>query len=117
MILDFVKSAINIDLTIPDFDEELLLLINVAAQELALHGISEFEGVEIDQTTPWPDLTRVETVRQLIRAYFIVSVKTIFDPTASATISAIQKDFLAKMEAKILIETDDYEVVFPDEEV
>lgn len=85
-MLKDIKEALGIEENNLGFDEELLIFINAAASEQAQIGVSQFDSLEITEGTDWPTYDN-NLIRNMSKPLMILSVKLIFDPPPSQTIS------------------------------
>lgn len=92
-ILKTIKSMLNIDGDITDFDQELIVLINASLSTLYQLGIgsSQFKITGTDET--WSQLLGekdyyLESVKELI----YIDVRLIFDPPLSSMVTDAYKE-------------------------
>lgn len=85
-ILEDIKQTQGVTVGNLGFDGELLIHINASVSELAQLGVSEFDDLEIESTTPWPAFGNT-ILTGLIKQYMAIDTRAIFDPIASATIA------------------------------
>lgn len=109
MILEYVKKVLGIPLYVYDFDDELLMHLNVIAETLVSFGINEFSGVVITEDTVWPDLSGKAVIKTIMKAYFAIATRIVFDPTANQTINNTFVDHMRKLEQKILVAVEEIE--------
>lgn len=92
-ILKTIKSMLNVDSDITDFDQELIVLINASLSTLYQLGIgtSPFKITGIDET--WTQLLSekdyyLESVKELV----YLDVKLVFDPPTSSMVMDAYKE-------------------------
>lgn len=92
-ILETIKSMLNIDRDITDFDQELIVLINASLSTLYQLGIgtAQFKITGTDET--WSQLLGekdyyLESVKELI----YIDVRLIFDPPLSSMVTDAYKE-------------------------
>lgn len=105
LIIEDVKKGLAIEPDNLGYDGELYLNINAAKSALIQLGVDELD-ITIDETTEWP-VFNSDVVGELSKEYLVLKVKTVFDPTASDTISRAFKNFLIELEARIVHQIDE----------
>lgn len=92
-ILETIKSMLNIDKDITDFDQELIVLINASLSTLYQLGIgtAQFKITGTDET--WSQLLGekdyyLESVKELV----YIDVRLIFDPPLSSMVTDAYKE-------------------------
>lgn len=98
-MLDDVKYGIGILPSNDGFDDELLMHMNSVGATLVQHGVDEFD-LDIDNQTDWPTLGN-QQIKALVKQYFIVKVKLVFDPSASETINKSLEGIIPELEGRI----------------
>ena len=106
-ILKTIKSMLNIDSDITDFDQELIVLINASLSTLYQLGIgtSPFKITGTDET--WTQLLGekdyyLESVKELI----YLDVKLVFDPPTSSMVMDAYKERRRENQWRIAAQVD-----------
>lgn len=91
-ILDSVKVLLGIDVTITEFDTELILFINSSISTLYQLGFEGADGFSItDNTAVWADFIGTDTNVDSVKTYVFLNVKLAFDtPQNSFLVKAIE---------------------------
>ena len=99
-ILNDVKKKLGLE-GIDNFDTDVISSINTALNTLTQLGVGPDEGFIIsDDTAKWSDF--FDDVRlYMIVDYVFMSVKTSFDPSASATLTEAYNSKMAELEWRI----------------
>lgn len=105
LIIEDVKRALAIEPSNLAFDGELYVNINSAKSILIQLGVDELD-VDIDEEASWP-VFNSDVVGELAKHYMVLRVKSIFDPTASETISRIFSEGMIALESRIVHELDE----------
>lgn len=104
-ILQDIKLGVGVPVDSDAFDSELLMHANATAGFINQLGVTEFDGLVIREETEWPTITS-PLIDSLVKAYLMMTVKSVFDPTASATIRDHIADYMHEIEYRILVETE-----------
>lgn len=106
-ILVDVKLNIGINPEESHFDQDLVSLINGGFSSLAQLGVNY--NIVVDESTDWPDFPSA-TMSGLTKEFICRKVKSIFDPTASATIKESLHTYITELEGRIMLEVEHPEV-------
>lgn len=98
IILEVVKTYVGVPLEENGFDLELLSLINANFSNLVQIGL-EFGSI-VNGLTVFPDFQSPE-LQALVENYICMSTKSVFDPTASATIKSAYDNQIKQLEFRI----------------
>ena len=85
LIIEDIKKAVGIEPNNLAFDGELYVNINGAKSVLVQLGVTELD-INVDSSTTWP-VFNSDVVGELAKQLMVLIVKSLFDPTASETIS------------------------------
>ena len=99
-ILNDIKPAVGVGENNLGFDDELLLHINSIKSSLVQMGLSEYELIEIEAVTDWPTLSN-ETLNGLVKQYFSLKARELFDPIPSETIAKTMANAIMQLEGRI----------------
>lgn len=105
-MLSDIKEAVGVDANNLGFDQELLGVINAVASGLSQVGITEFDTLVIEAETDWPVFTSV-TVGGLVKPYFFMKVRSIFDPIPSETIAKTLHAAAVEFEGRMAYEVEE----------
>lgn len=92
-ILKTIKSMLNIDSDITDFDQELIVLINASLSRLYQLGIgtAPFKITGVDET--WSELLGgIDDHLQSVKELVYIDTKLIFDPPLSSMVTDAYKE-------------------------
>lgn len=103
-ILINVKGIVGVSIDNDAFDEELLSHINSAAVRLSTLGVTEFDDLEIDESTEYPEFTN-SLWERMSKTYVAQKVKSVFDPTSSATVREAYDTYTKELETLIVLTT------------
>lgn len=99
-ILGFIKKVLQIPMEDTQWDDEILMAINLVVAILMELGVELFEE-EVDATTVWPEHMTM-TQRAYVRSYMSTSVKQTWDPPKNDSVSKTIKTWLENLETRIV---------------
>lgn len=105
LIIEDLKRALAVEPNNLSFDGELYVNINLAKSILIQLGVEELD-IDINEATSWP-VFNSDVVGEFAKQYIVLTVKSIFDPTASETIRKTFADTIASLESRIVHELDE----------
>lgn len=76
------------------FDAELLLNINSISAILSSFGVEQFSGLEIDDSTEWPDFSSSIELGNQCKMYIVSRTRSMFDVSANSTVQQAQRETL-----------------------
>lgn len=106
-ILLTIKKMLGLDKEYTGFDQEVIVFINTAINELHQIGVSSCDGYMItgvDET--WDDIVEEGSNLELIKSYIYIYVRMIFDPPSTGIVSDAMKRSLDRLEWRINVEND-----------
>jgi hypothetical protein len=104
-ILDSIKNPLGIEISNVGFDEELLQHINAIAVNLVHMGVDELD-ILIDVDTEWPAFAN-QGLLSLVITYSALKVRSVFDPSASDSISRSFNKRLEELEGLICFQVEE----------
>lgn len=106
-ILKTIKSMLNVDSDITDFDQELIVLINASLSTLYQLGIgtSPFKITGTDET--WTQLLgEKDYYLELVKELIYLDVKLVFDPPTSSMVMDAYKERRRENQWRIAVQVD-----------
>ena len=104
-ILDTIKKLIGFEPEYTAFDIDIIIAINAAIGVLTQIGIGPDEGYSIqNNTNTWSELVTDVTKLDLVKQYIYLRVKTVFDPSASSSVSTAYQNLINELEWRLNIE-------------
>lgn len=104
-ILQDIKLGVGVSVESDEFDTEILLITNSVVSTLTQLGVTEATGLVVREDTEWPTFAS-SIIEAMTKTYIYLSVKKVFDPTASATIESSLGYYLRELEYRLLVETE-----------
>lgn len=107
-ILTTIKQMLGLEADYDVFDTEIVVHINRALMVLMQLGVGPADGFVIDSSGihTWNDFIGDATDLEAVKTQIYLSVKTIFDPPASATVMSAMKDALKEDEWRLNVQAD-----------
>lgn len=106
-ILTTIKSMLNIDSDITDFDSELIVLINSSLSTLFQLGIGEDEPFRISGSSEtWRQLLTKEYYLELVQETIYLDVRIVFDPPTSSVVLETLKEIRKENQWRISAQVD-----------
>jgi hypothetical protein len=101
-ILTSTKKILGITDDYTAFDHDIIVHINSTFSILTQLGIGPDVGFSIeDKTTEWGDYPVSEVVRNMVRTYVFLKVRTLFDPPDTGYLVTAAKDQLSEYEVRL----------------
>lgn len=91
-ILNTIKSMLNIDPEITEFDSDLIVLINTSLSTLYQLGVGDKQFSITGSTEKWSDLLTDESYLEMIKSFIFIDVKIVFDPPTSSIVMEAYKE-------------------------
>ncbi len=106
-ILNSVKSPMSLSLDDTVFDDELIIHINSVFYILKQLGVGPEEGYSIeDSTNTWDEFTNDQALVSILRVYFYLKVRLLFDPPSSSALMSAMQEQANEYEWRIHIKAD-----------
>lgn len=101
-ILDSVKKMLGIESEYTHFDSDIIMHINTTMSVLTQLGVGPKEGYSIaDNTTTWSDYVGTDKRLEMIKTYFGLKVRLLFDPPMSSAVMESMKQMLSEYEWRL----------------
>lgn len=106
-ILESVKHLCNVAVDDYDFDDELILHINMVLNVLYQLGVGPAEGFRITgYDEKWTSLLEDETKLNLVKDYVGYKVRMVFDPPTSGATATALENIVKELEWRILMQVE-----------
>lgn len=106
-ILTTIKSMLNIDSNITDFDSDLIVLINSSLSTLFQLGIGEDKPFRISGSSEtWSQLLTKEYYLELVKETIYLDVRIVFDPPSSSIVMETMKEIRKENQWRIAAQVD-----------
>ena len=106
-ILTTIKSMLNIDSNITDFDSDLIVLINSSLSTLFQLGIGEGKPFRISGSSEtWSQLLTKEYYLELVKETIYLDVRIVFDPPSSSIVMETMKEIRKENQWRIAAQVD-----------
>ena len=106
-ILTTIKSMLNIDSNITDFDSDLIVLINSSLSTLFQLGIGEGKPFRISGSSEkWEQLLDKEEYLELVKETIYLDVRIVFDPPSSSIVMETMKEIRKESQWRIAAQVD-----------
>lgn len=106
-ILTTIKSMLNIDSNITDFDSDLIVLINSSLSTLFQLGIGEGKPFRISSSSErWEQLLDKEEYLELVKETIYLDVRIVFDPPSSSIVMETMKEIRKENQWRIAAQVD-----------
>ena len=84
------------------FDDDIILYINTVFSKLAQLGVGPKTGFRInDKSTTWTDFVGDDPRLEMVKSFVILSVRMLFDPPTSGSVSSAMKEQIAEYEWRL----------------
>ena len=101
-ILTSIKKMLGITEEYKHFDPDIIMHINSVLMTLKQIGVGPSEGFMIeDELSLWRDFLPEGPKLQAVKTYMYLKVKLLFDPPASATVSASYERLITELEWRL----------------
>ena len=101
-ILTSVKSPLGLLESVEGFDDELVSFINGVFLSFNQIGFGPEQPYAIvDKTETWADFIADTTIHGALETLMFLKVKSIFDPTASATVAQAYSNQIEELEFRL----------------
>ena len=84
VILSDIKKMLGVEQMIAAFDEELVMHINAAVQELIQGGVGPQEGLNVGTDTTWDEFSTNVNIVSASREYIYCKTRLIWDPPSNS---------------------------------
>lgn len=109
-ILTDTKKALGFDSGYTAFDLDITMHINSTLFTLQQLGVGPVDGLLIEPTTPWSELTSDNHILGAVKTYVYLKVRSLFDPPATSfALDAIAKQ-IAELEWRINVQVENERV-------
>ena len=107
-ILNSVKKLLNIDSEYTQFDQDIIMYINMAFNTLYQLGVGPPEGFKItgDTETLQDFIGSDTTLYESIKIYLFLKTKILFDPPQSGFVMENYKDQIQELECRLNYQVD-----------
>lgn len=102
-VLPTIKKCLGIYEEDDSWDVDLIIAINSAMVHLNELGCS---FILIDSNTLWSALTDKEPLKALMKTYFWMKTKQIFDPSQSSNSNKAMESLITELEFRIMVLAD-----------
>lgn len=117
-ILTTIKSMLNIDSNITDFDSDLIVLINSSLSTLFQLGIGEDKPFRISGSSEtWSQLLTKEYYLELVKETIYLDVRIVFDPPSSSIVMETMKEIRKENQWRIAAQVDMATIPLDDDEL
>jgi len=99
--LEHIKTSLGISTIEESFGTELLMYMNAIAITLVSFGVTDLIDVTFHKETALPTFTLIPKLEPLCIAYFVLSLRLVFDPPASDTVLRAIKASKDEIEMRI----------------
>ena len=100
IILDEIKQLILVDKEYIAFDEQILIYINNAVEQLKQIGV--VKKIVIEKETVWKDLVKIaDLFNHMIKTYIYLKVKKMFDPPSTQVLLNAIDEQLKEIEVRL----------------
>ena len=89
------------------FDSDLILHINTVFSKLTQLGVGPNEGFSIsDKSSTWNDFIGSDARMNMVKSFVILSVRMLFDPPTSGSVSKAFEEQIAEYEERLRIQAE-----------
>lgn len=89
------------------FDDDIILYTNTVFSKLAQLGVGSKTGFRIeDKTATWTDFIGDDPRLEMVKSFVILSVRMLFDPPTSGSVSSAMKEQIAEYEWRLNVQVE-----------